>query len=351
MVRRFVTGLSVIVPNLEVSCGTELDIRYETPIIHLLPGCRLRVCIRFYWHERMIEGSSVYLPHRRHGLISLQADSRGEFSSPGAFFMVNDAAGLFRFRVFSRHEERLIVNPGPCDKIDIPRILTIGGEDESRTVRKKRSDDLIETRQYYPGDDVRRINWKTFAHLGELFIRQGEELPDPDSHLTVIPDFSGVSDITADPNDLGLYLDHLVSVLVGIIEHMRRFGVSIDVVLPDGSTVDGSSNNFLPGMWWEDGDLNLPTNGGSTSYLLVSSAFSNRAEKICRQISRTGRPLGIIVPLPSEPPPVERRGRLAWMIFTGPEPEVRAVQRFKAEAENLVLRLKAENGGADAIIV
>jgi len=43
----------------------------------------------------------------------------------------------------------------------------------------KRSEDLYETRSYQPGDDPRKINWKIFAHTGELSIRQGELLPPP----------------------------------------------------------------------------------------------------------------------------------------------------------------------------
>ena len=42
-----------------------------------------------------------------------------------------------------------------------------------------RSNELYETRQYRPGDDPRKINWKVFAHTGELSVREGELLPPP----------------------------------------------------------------------------------------------------------------------------------------------------------------------------
>ena len=54
--------------------------------------------------------------------------------------------------------------------------------------RKRRSDELLETRRYVPGDDVRRLNWKLLAHAGELFLRLGEETPPPRARLLAVLD-------------------------------------------------------------------------------------------------------------------------------------------------------------------
>ena len=43
----------------------------------------------------------------------------------------------------------------------------------------QRNDDLIESRRYHPGDDVRRINWSAYARTGELHVKIGEEQPPP----------------------------------------------------------------------------------------------------------------------------------------------------------------------------
>ena len=57
---------------------------------------------------------------------------------------------------------------------------------DSRT--RRRSEELLEARKYYPGDDVRRLNWKVFAHLDELFLRIGEEVPPPESRILFVLD-------------------------------------------------------------------------------------------------------------------------------------------------------------------
>ncbi|ULQ61167.1 DUF58 domain-containing protein [Brucepastera parasyntrophica] len=45
----------------------------------------------------------------------------------------------------------------------------------------KESEELYEIRPYFPGDDPRKINWKVFAHIGDISIRKGELLPPPSS--------------------------------------------------------------------------------------------------------------------------------------------------------------------------
>lgn len=49
-----------------------------------------------------------------------------------------------------------------------------------------RSEELYETRQFRPGDDRRKINWKVFAHSGELTTREGELLPPPSREYSIV---------------------------------------------------------------------------------------------------------------------------------------------------------------------
>jgi uncharacterized protein (DUF58 family) len=54
------------------------------------------------------------------------------------------------------------------------------GEGQPRDfLSSQRNDDLIESRPYHPGDDVRRINWSAYARTGELHLKIGEEQPPP----------------------------------------------------------------------------------------------------------------------------------------------------------------------------
>jgi hypothetical protein len=89
-----------------------------------------------------------------------------------------------------------------------------GGNAATQGDRLKRSDELLETRKYYPGDDVRRLSWKLYAHSGELFLKIGEETPPPHSRLLVLID-TGVDPLGAlspflSTEGLADYLDSLI---------------------------------------------------------------------------------------------------------------------------------------------
>lgn len=49
-----------------------------------------------------------------------------------------------------------------------------------------RSEELYEVRPYLPGDDPRKINWKVWAHSGELALREGELLPPPSEEYAIL---------------------------------------------------------------------------------------------------------------------------------------------------------------------
>lgn len=299
-------------PDNPVACGTAVEIRYECRGFPLMPGCSVSLGIDFRWHERVIKGCSLYASGSQHGIIRINALQRGEYQSTGAFFTVTDAAGFFHFRMASVQEQQLIVEPVPVDNIKMPRIMSSGGDDTSRTLKKKRSDNLIETRQYYPGDDVRRINWKAFAHLGELFIRLGEEMPDPNAHLMIIPDFSGQAGDYLNEEQRGRYLDYLVAVLSGIIDHLAGAGVSIEILSPAGTLKN------MAGLWWNEDSAALRLNSSrKCSCLLISSAFSEHALSYCSRALENGMPVNAVIPVPelSDAEPVP--GVFSRLLFTG----------------------------------
>lgn len=74
--------------------------------------------------------------------------------------------------------------------LESPSIIPELPEGSSDALRGKstfrRSEDLHETRLYQPGDDPRRVNWKVYAHSGELAVREGELLPPPKSEYVLI---------------------------------------------------------------------------------------------------------------------------------------------------------------------
>lgn len=112
---------------------------------------------------------------------SLALPPRGIYTASNPRLRIRDYAGFFSFTI------RL-----PASDISAPLTVLPAPEPEPKTAFPpgktgltrgkstfKRSEDLYETRNYQPGDDPRKINWKVFAHSGELSIRQGELLPPP----------------------------------------------------------------------------------------------------------------------------------------------------------------------------
>lgn len=97
----------------------------------------------------------------------------------------------------------------------------------------ERSDELIEARPYVPGDDTRRINWKAYAHSGDLFVRIGEELPPPSrSALLILRATTALDDAAG---------DRLVEAGLTTADHLERDGLRVTVLL------DGTMQRTLGG--------------------------------------------------------------------------------------------------------
>jgi hypothetical protein len=121
-------------------------------------------------------------------------EKRGAYFGQYDYLLVCDIFGFFRMQVKikSRQGERFHVYPPVNRETPINAKNPGGGE---RTVKNARvsSDDLIEQRQYIPGDDPRRINWKLYGHSEELFVREGEKWGEPLSEIIIVID-SGADD-------------------------------------------------------------------------------------------------------------------------------------------------------------
>ena len=293
-----------IFPERILAVDEEPELRFEVRRgFPVLPGCCVRAGLEFNWHDRVISGSCVYKNGMRHGSIRLEGLRRGAYTNRGTLFLVNDAAGFFKFSCDAGTGGELAVKPSPRISAGLPRNLGTGGEHISRIIRKKRSDELTETRQYYPGDDVRRINWRTYAHTGQLFIRLGEELPNPESRLLVIIDLSGAEDTALNPAQLDLYLDKIVNEAAGLIERLNEAGVIVDCIVPPGKRTASDDPAALVPLWWDDSVIPaaLIAKAGRGGCLLICPAFSRNADKLCILAAGAGMRVSVMVPLPDEP--------------------------------------------------
>ena len=68
----------------------------------------------------------------------------------------------------------------------ISRQVRVGrGSGERRSARRGSSLEFADYRDYTPGDDLRRLDWKVFARLGRPFIKLFEEEEDQTVHLVL----------------------------------------------------------------------------------------------------------------------------------------------------------------------
>ena len=88
-----------------------------------------------------------------------------------------------------------------------------------------RSDDHTEIRPYYPGDDMRRINWRMYAHTGDLFVRVGEELPPPANAIRLLIDPRGLTHPEA--------IDVLLACALAMADELVRRDYAVEVSLND----------------------------------------------------------------------------------------------------------------------
>ena len=130
---------------------------------------------------------------------------RGAYFSglhPGACdkFIVFDAPGFFGLSLPLAVDKgpRLLAVPLPAEE-PVSFSIRSGGREQRSEPHYRKSDELIDHRPYIPGDDPRRINWKLYshAHLGELFVREGEPEPPPHSQLLILIDTEADSSLYA----------------------------------------------------------------------------------------------------------------------------------------------------------
>jgi hypothetical protein len=98
-------------------------------------------------------------------------------------FTVQDSFGLTRFSFTSASEHAVRIAPGPA-AASVTQALSHTSGGEWSHPGGPAEGDLVEMRQYGPGDPMRRVLWKTFARSRRLLVRMPESAW-AESHLNV----------------------------------------------------------------------------------------------------------------------------------------------------------------------
>jgi uncharacterized protein (DUF58 family) len=227
--RRVLDMVSVVLPPSGVFPGEELDARVETQLPRRSPpGFSVYVRLPLAWQERKIDTLAARMsPGTSTRAVRFRAPWRGAFRSSAAVVECRDILGFSAGSFGIPLREAVTVYPTLRDPGDAVQLMEQADEAAVESRRRRRSDDLLEARKYYPGDDMRRLNWKVFAHLNELFLRVGEEVPPPEARLLF------VLDTTANPlvprGTAAEYLDTLVSSCISVMDAMM--GARMEVLL------------------------------------------------------------------------------------------------------------------------
>lgn len=180
--------LNISVPSAGVFPQEVIEGSLSVPLpARIFPGFPLTAQLTFSFAGRWpLIAESPLVPGQGKTQWSIRTLKRGIYSLSDSAVCIRDVLGLTESSVSLDLSERLVVFPD----IDRPGGISPpeyeGGTTSVQGDRIRRSEELIETRKYYPGDDVRRLSWKLYAHSGELFLKIGEETPPPHSRLLVI---------------------------------------------------------------------------------------------------------------------------------------------------------------------
>ena len=222
------------------------------------PGIKIRFEIFLRWPGRKpLRLSSDLKAGRNHHTFEIVPPYRGCYQSREVHIVIGDLLGFTRFPLTLALSEKLRVYPVvQLEAARRPPSLE-GGQEENRGSRQKRSEELLEVRKYFPGDDIRKVHWKVYAHTSELFLRIGEEIPPPESRFLVILD---PAPTPAVPQRIEAdYLDALVEALAATVLEMLARGYRVFFTRCDSTqlkqfTVEKKLQLLadLAEVWWND---------------------------------------------------------------------------------------------------
>ncbi|MDC7123985.1 MAG: DUF58 domain-containing protein [Spirochaetales bacterium] len=299
ILKRQKTKLRMYLPSGSVEAGTTVEIRTEAPSFFILPAMSVKEEVNFFWKNRKLHGKVICRSYDKSETIHLLAGSRGNYTNAKAFFSISDPAAFFRFRTGHTEISTLKVRSCPLYSERLPIVSGSGGDAPGRVRRIKRSDELLEVRPYIPGDDLGRINWKSYAHTGDLLLRIGEQLPDPQDRILIIADLSGDVEKILGAEKSSCYLDYVVSVLAGISQTLFDSGKSVSVLISNGQIKEAEALDYTAALWWEPfRAADKVAEFGKCGVLVLSSPYSDSAINICNTAVRFGLPVSALVPVP-----------------------------------------------------
>jgi uncharacterized protein (DUF58 family) len=297
-------ALEILLPPSALSPGDEGEalVTAEMPRV-FPPGFTVSLELPLSWNGRNLTGVRAPLaPGMNRVSVRFRAPARGSYTAAAALVCARDILGLASCPLVVETESSVKVLPR---MVEMQRPLPVhqeGGEALRRETRRRRSEELLEVRKYFPGDDVRRLNWKVFAHAGELFLRVGEETPPPESRFLLILD--ATENPLVPPAVSADYLDSLVEAAAAAMKALLGRGAEIQLWMPGAAAARSFGPDTAPevllllcGTAWSPPGWQpaLPGTQGMHA-VVISSPGSPSLEGLMRDISSRGWRASLILP-------------------------------------------------------
>lgn len=147
----------------------------------------------------------------------LATDRRGIVEAGAYEAAIADPLGLARRHLATSRAARCTVLPRvePLSSV-VPRGLGFDGRASTRSAAERLASGSSLLRRYSPGDDLRRVHWRTTARVGELMVRDGGDPDDPDRIATTVVLDAGSA--STPPAELERAIEVAASVLAAAVD-------------------------------------------------------------------------------------------------------------------------------------
>lgn len=298
-----------------------------------IPGFQVRFVHCLHWHERPpICVETLLTRGRNTKIVDFTPENRGCYKSSFANLEFKDILGFTKGFLQVRLAEQVRVFPS-VDSLEEWKSRIVPGEDDDDYIKKtQRSEELLEVRKYVPGDDIRKINWKIFAHLDEIFIRIGEETHPPESRLLIVLDPTTSAYL---PKELsGEYLDDLIEACASVMNLLLLRGLQPMFTTSGGGHPGAFSLekrrelfSLLSEIWWtKKFALRLPEKT-KMQVIVFSSPGSASLEKILYSIHSRNWGVNLYLKRLHYLPPVKKKKSLQNLLFIPEEDDIWAKHR------------------------
>jgi hypothetical protein len=226
----------------QVEFAFALNVPYEGKRFIRLPGILVRYELRITTKDRRRVRYMFDPGFLKNKVNTFPILERGAYYSNDGDtdrLILFDALGFFQLGL------QVPVDTG-CRLLAIPKLAELlpiqtrsGGEEQRNAPRFLRTDKLIDHRPYIPGDDPRRINWKLYGHIGDLFIREGEPESPPHSQLLILVDTEADSTCYSE-EAARCGVDLLCESALAIVAEYAERGMELSVGYSGGDIADGN---------------------------------------------------------------------------------------------------------------